>query len=62
MLTTEFIELLTYHIKFYLNQGFDLDRAIKRGHEEAYEDAFTRVHHGDNVEGLPKKTTSPEGR
>ena len=50
---TTFIELLTYHIKFYLNQNFDLDKSIRRGYEEAYEDAITQIHNGDPVDGLP---------
>jgi hypothetical protein len=52
---TTFIDLLEYHIKFYLNQGFDLDRAIRRGYEEAHEDAITRLHHGDRVEDFTIK-------
>lgn len=60
-----FTELLTYHIKFYLKQGFELEMSIKRGYEEAVEEAFTRIYHGDNtIEGFypqsPKETGTPE--
>ena len=27
-----------YHIEFYINQGFEVNKAIRRGWEEAYEE------------------------
>jgi len=39
----------SYHIEFYIKQGFDIDCAIRRGWEEAYEELLETVQHRANV-------------
>lgn len=34
----------SYHIEFYINEGFEPDRAIRRGWEEAYEELLEELH------------------
>ena len=34
----------SYHIQFYINQGFETNRAIRKGWEEAYEELLEKMH------------------
>tara|TARA_B110000208_G_scaffold114753_1_gene141013 strand:+ start:85 stop:273 length:189 start_codon:yes stop_codon:yes gene_type:complete len=34
----------SYHIQFYINQGFETNRAIRKGWEEAYEELLEKMY------------------
>jgi hypothetical protein len=50
----------SYHIKFYINQGIETNRAIRKGWEEAYEELLEKVYRYERKYNIPNETIKEE--